>query len=180
MSGKEKTRMDNISEAAASQGGMKNPEKEDGADDRKGKPEPQNRENQGRDGDKTELEACREKIRQLSSVIDDIKRQDREKKIFGELYPKVAVDEIPDAVLKEAREEGIPLAAAYALYARRLELESEKAAEKLINSGVRTSGAVGRQPSEQLFSIDQIRAMSAKEVKRQYRAVMKSLAKGKA
>jgi DNA-directed RNA polymerase alpha subunit len=172
--------MDKTPNAAALQGDIQNFGKEGGADERKDKSETQNRENQDRDGDKAELEACREKIRQLSSVIDDIKRQDREKKIFGELYPKVAVDEIPDTVLKEAKEEGIPLAAAYALYARRLELENEKAAEKLINSGVRTSGAVGRQPSEQLFSIDQIRAMSAKEVKRQYRAVMKSLAKGKA
>ncbi len=173
--------MDNTSEAAvqSSGGSTQNSIKEGSADERKDRSEAQNRENQDHDGDKTELEACREKIRQLSAVIDDIKRQTREKKIFGELYPKVAIDEIPDAVLKEAKDEGIPLAAAYALYARRLEIESENAAEKLIKSAVRTSGAVSQPPPERLFSIDQIRAMSAKEVKRQYKAVMKSLAKGK-
>ncbi len=128
----------------------------------------------------TELETCRKEVQRLSAIIDNIKREAREAQAFAELFPEVKADEIPDCVKKQAETEGIPVVAAYAIYDRRRTLERKKCSEILERSAARSSGMIaGGAVQEDYFTVDQIRMMSPREVRKHYKAIMKSLSKGK-
>lgn len=129
--------------------------------------------------DKEELEACREELRRLRALIADGEQKEREKAAFAELFPKVSPDDVPDSVRELAAVQGMPLVAAYAMYVCRAEHEKDRIGEKLADSASRSSGSVEGARAEELFSIEQIRAMSPKEVRRHYKTVMKSLSRGK-
>lgn len=129
--------------------------------------------------DKEEFEACREELRRLRALIADGEQKKREKTAFAELFPKVSPDDVPDSVREYAVAEGLPLVAAYAMYVCRAEREKGRIGDKLADSATRSSGSVENCRAEELFSIEQIRAMSPKEVRRHYKAVMKSLSRGK-
>lgn len=126
-----------------------------------------------------ELAASRQEIRRLSSIISDRERKDREAADFAELFPSLKPDEIPDFVRDQAEKSKIPLIAAYALYARRQEIEAIRAGESSKRSVENSAGPVAGSAGEaDLFTLDQIRAMTPKEVKKHYKTIMKSLNKG--
>lgn len=125
-----------------------------------------------------ELEASRQEVQRLSSLIRCREEADREAAIFSELFPDVDRDDIPDSVREDADRQGLPLIAAYALYARRSEL-AEKAAKLAGKSAAeRSAGSVsGSSETEDFFTLDQIRAMTPKEVRKNYKTILKSIGK---
>lgn len=127
-----------------------------------------------------ELEACRAEIRRLSTVVEQYEQTAREEKAFAELYPNMSMADIPDIVRESAAKNHLPLIAEYALYARRLEVEHERDVARLEAAVSRSSGAIEHGGErEELFSIEQIRMMTPREVKKHYKAVMRSLAGSK-
>ncbi len=126
-----------------------------------------------------ELAQSRQEIQRLSSLIRDRERADREAADFAELFPTLKREEIPDFVREEAEKSGIPLIAVYALYARRQEIAAVRADQTAKRSAENSAGSVGGSSSESdLFTLEQIRAMTPKEVKKHYKTIMKSLNKG--
>lgn len=88
--------------------------------------------------------------------------------------------DVPDIVRESAKKNGLPLIAEYALYARRLEVEKERERTRLEAAMSKSSGALEHSgEKEELFSIEQIRMMTPREVKKHYKAVMRSLAGAK-
>lgn len=127
-----------------------------------------------------ELEACRAEIRRLSTVVEQYEQTAREEKAFAELYPSISMADIPDIVRESAAKNHLPLIAEYALYARRLEVERERETARLEAAVSKSSGAVEQGgEKEELFSIEQIRMMTPREVKKHYKAIMRSLAGAK-
>lgn len=128
----------------------------------------------------TELEACRAEIRRLSTVVERYEQTAREEKAFAELYPNMSMADIPDIVRESAAKNHLPLIAEYALYARRLEVEKERDTARLEAAVSKSSGAVEQGGErDELFSIEQIRMMTPREVKKHYKAIMRSLAGAK-
>ena len=126
-----------------------------------------------------ELAQSRAEIQRLSSVIRQRELSDREAADFAELFPTLNRSEIPDFVREQAKSEGIPLIAAYAVYARRLEIAGARIQETANRSAKFSAGPVSGSSEEgDFFTLDQIRAMSPKEIRRNYKTIMKSLIKG--
>ena len=126
-----------------------------------------------------ELAESRQEIQRLSSLIRERERADREAADFAEFFPGMNREEIPDFVREQAENEGIPLIAAYALYARKQELAAIRAGDAAKKSAGSSAGAVGGTSKEaDLFTLEQIRSMTPREVKKHYKTIMKSLNKG--
>ena len=142
--------------------------------------EPEGREAEiGREALEAELAQSRQEIQRLSSLIRDRERADREAADFAELFPALKREEIPDFVREEAEKSGIPLIAVYALYARRQEIAAARADQTAKKSAEGSAGSVGGSISENdFFTLEQIRAMTPKEVKKHYKTIMKSLNRG--
>ena len=120
-----------------------------------------------------ELRALREELIEKKKAFEKMSRDIGE---FEELYPERNVNEIPDTVWESVRS-GIPLAAAYALYERKNALRADTA--KSINeiNNARTTGAIGREITENFYTPDEVRAMSRSEVKRNYSKIIESMKK---
>lgn len=125
-----------------------------------------------------ELEASRQEIQRLSSIIRSRDEADREAAVFAELFPDVGKDDIPDSVREDAQKQGLPLIAAYALYARRMELSGIAADRAGRSAAERSAGSVsGSSGTEDFFTLEQIRAMTPKEVRKNYKTILKSIGK---
>ncbi len=94
---------------------------------------------------------------------------------FAELYPNVSPDSLPDDVWENVRR-GIPLAAAYALSNRRRERIAQLAAERNAINRARSTGAVTVAPTG-YYSPEEVRAMNAAEVRRNYNEILLSMQK---
>ncbi len=103
---------------------------------------------------------------------------EEQKAAFAECYPDTSWEAIPDSVKESAMTRGIPVAAAYGQYLLGRE-QSRKAASAALARAMEHSpglprGAVG----ERLYSIDEMRAMPPKEVRRRYGSLLTSLRHG--
>jgi len=96
---------------------------------------------------------------------------------FHELYPDIDVGDLPDEITEQA-ESGIPLAAAYALYERKQFMARKKANKINLENAQRSSGNIEHDgSSDGTFTFEQIKNMSAEEVRRYYEQIMESLEK---
>jgi hypothetical protein len=126
----------------------------------------------------TELATYRAEIQRLSAILADREKAERESQMFKRLYPKVDLTQIPDQLQKESKETGIPLIYLYSVYAREEELSQSIIEQKGSEASRRSSGYVsGRETDESSFTLDEIRNMNSHQVKKNYKAILKSLAK---
>lgn len=130
-------------------------------------------ENASADSAAAELAALRAELAEKERML-------AEEALLAELYPGVIRSALPEAVEREAREEKMPLAAAYALYLRRRELAAAEGEVAARLAAYESAGALGGDCGEPFYSIDEIRAMSRKEIRRSYKAILRSLEKGHA
>lgn len=114
----------------------------------------------------------------LKEALAQKAKQDDENALLAELYPDVSRQSLPEAVEQEAAEKNIPLAAAYALYLRRRELAAAEAKIAAKLATIESAGALSGNCGETLYSLDEIRAMSRKEIRRSYKAILRSLERG--
>lgn len=126
----------------------------------------------------SELEVVRGELEALRAELARRDAEAAERALFEELYPGMRREDIPGCVFEEAEARAIPLAAAVAIHNRRCEREKERAsAANELNRG-RSTGRVGyASGGSHSFTIEEIRAMTPAQVKRNYKQIMASLGK---
>lgn len=115
---------------------------------------------------------------ELAALRAELAEQERirgEEALLADLFPDVKRSELPEAVEREATEGHMPLAAAYALYLRRRELASAEGQVAARLAAAESAGALTGDCGEPLYSIEEIRSMSRKEIRRSYKAILRSL-----
>ena len=128
-----------------------------------------------------ELEALRQTVASLKETIAELERtRDAQAKViqdisdFSALFPEVALECIPDAVWEDVKN-GIPLAASYALYERKMKAEQIKADRINLSNASRSPGVAGKDTASEYFSPDDVRKMSQAEVHSNYAKIKRSM-----
>ena len=111
---------------------------------------------------------------ELSKKRDEVDRRAREYSEFKELYPDVELSAITPEVIS-ASEAGVPLAAAYALYEKRMAVRAEVAQAHNKVTKENGFGSVGKNTASEFFSPDEVRSMSASEVHANYQKILRSM-----
>jgi hypothetical protein len=100
-----------------------------------------------------------------------------EREEFCALYPDVDLRSLPEEVLSHST---LPLAAAYALYARRCALADERAAQANLQNAQKSSGRAHHDgESDGEYSLDEIRRMTPRQVRTRYQTILHSLKKSR-
>lgn len=119
-----------------------------------------------------ELKSLRAEMTQRQAVMDRIGRECLE---LEELYPNTNLNSLPDDVWESVRR-GTPIAAAYALSLRRRERTEELARVRNEENRARSTGSL-EAPRPGYFSPEEVRSMSAEEVRRNYSSILLSMQK---
>ena len=119
----------------------------------------------------SEIAALKEELERSKSEVD---RKAKEYAEFKELFPHVGLDRL-DAEVTAMTEAGVPLAAAYALYEKRLAVKIEAA--KAHNEATRSGGfgSVGKNTAEEFYTPAEVRAMTQTEVRKNYQKILRSM-----
>ena len=122
---------------------------------------------------KNELEELKVKLAEKESALERMSREIGE---FSEIFPEKQINSIPDSVWASVKE-GIPLAAAYALYERKNAVRAGTA--ELINTrnNERSTGSIGRANTENFYTPSEVKAMSREEVRKNYTKIIESMKK---
>lgn len=119
---------------------------------------------------RTELEDLRAALAERDASFARMSNECAE---FSELFPDTPLKSVPDEVWQSVRA-GIPLPAAYA-YSEVRRRHREEAA-RIVNEANRTSSSGSLSPSSNdYYSPDEVRAMSAAEVRENYQKIINSM-----
>ena len=119
-----------------------------------------------------ELTRLREEIR---SAKNSLIKQEAELEEFRDLFPGVSLAALPDSVLADVQN-GVPLAAAYALMERRAARLQKIAEEANAANNQRSSGSADGD-SAGFLSPAEVRGMSPEQVRKHYRQILLSMPK---
>jgi hypothetical protein len=127
-----------------------------------------------------DIELPEEVVQELKSARAGKKEQKRieemneDVKAFRKLFPDTAAEEVPESVWSDV-EAGIPLPYAYALYTVESSAMNKRASD--INERNERIGAkaAGDSPAEPVFSKEQVERMSGRDVKRNYKNILKAM-----
>ena len=122
------------------------------------------------------IDALEEKLRELENMNAAQAKAFAELEDFNAFFPNVHVATIPDSVWDSVKK-GVPLAAAYAFYQRKCELEAEKIAEINKSNAARSAGVAGKNTASEYFSPEDVRKMSHAEVHANYSKIKESMKK---
>ncbi|MBO7249740.1 MAG: hypothetical protein J6V42_00510 [Clostridia bacterium] len=125
-------------------------------------------------------EALKAEIESLKAELD-IRSKVRERYVaefreFSEIFGKDTLDNVPESVWERV-EAGVPLAAAYALYEKKNALLLEKAEAVNKKNAAMTTGEINNATVSGFFSPSEVKAMSAKEVRKNYDLIIESMKK---
>ena len=120
---------------------------------------------------KNELAELRQRLEAEKALYGRLYAESSE---FSELFPGVALSAIPESVW-ECAKKGAPLSAAYALYEKRLAIAKEKAEDVNSKNKELSSGSLSSTKNEEYFTPDEVRAMSAAQVKANYSKIINSM-----
>lgn len=122
---------------------------------------------------KAELDALKKELADSRAFYARLESECAE---FAELYPSVPLKTLPDSIWQSVKS-GVPLAAAYALEARKAELAARRA--EAVNGENRnmSSGALSSDSYNDFFTPAEVRAMSAAEVRANYTKIINSMSK---
>ncbi len=128
----------------------------------------------------TELENLRNEVKTLRAELEEKKavaeRISAQLGELAELFPDVAPTAVPEEVWEEVRN-GTSLAAAYALYERRVYMKNKHANEINQKNARLSSGKAGASAAKEYFSPDEVKAMSRSEVRANYSKIIESMKK---
>ena len=122
---------------------------------------------------KAELESLKKELADTRSLYARLESECSE---FGELYPEISLSSLPDSVWQSVKG-GVPLAAAYALEARKAELAARRAGQINGENRKMSSGSLSSDSYNDFFTPSQVRAMSAAEVRANYTKIINSMSK---
>lgn len=123
---------------------------------------------------KEELESLRGEIARRDALDESNKRMLRECEEFKEYFPNSELSSVPDEVWESVKG-GVPLAAAYALYARREELHRSRIDEFNQRNKLMSAGSVKRGGEERFYSPSEVRSMTREQVKSNYTDIIESM-----
>ena len=95
---------------------------------------------------------------------------------FAMVFPKIAIESIPGEVF-DSMKSGVPLSAAYALYEKKKETDENNIREVNRLNAERSAGAISSGADGGYYSPDEVRKMTAKEVKKNYNLIIESMKK---
>ncbi len=127
-----------------------------------------------------ELEALREQVGELTQLL--AKKQAESERIakqlgdFYELFPDTAVDALPDEVWEDVKR-GNSLAAAYAIYNRKLSIKAEQIKKINQKDASLSAGKAGKDAASEYYTPDEVRAMSREQVRANYQKIISSMKK---
>lgn len=124
-----------------------------------------------------ELKTAREskkEMRKQNRQKESEKETEAEIKVFRELFPEVATDEIPDEVWEDVAK-GASLSHAYSLFLVKNEMLKKHA--EGINERNSEKGAFANSDgsTEPVFTKEQVEKMSGKDVKSNYKGILKAM-----
>ena len=122
---------------------------------------------------KAELETLKKELAESRAFYSRLEGECAE---FSELYPGVSLSSLPDSIWQSVKK-GVPLAAAYALEVRKAELDTLRAQKINTLNRNMSSGALEGDSRSDYFTPDQVRAMSAAEVRANYTKIVNSMSK---
>lgn len=111
---------------------------------------------------------------QLAKQNEEASHLLREMENFNRLFPGVSTSDLPDEVTALVGE-GVPLAAAYALYEKELAVKKAKAGEINRKNAFLSAGRLGNQTPSEFFTPDEVRAMSPRQVHENYQKIRESM-----
>ena len=127
-----------------------------------------------------ELEELQVELARLRSELEQTRtihaRMAAELGEFQALFPEINVSSLPESIWEQVKS-GIPLAASYALYEKKCNLERAHAAKINSQNAKMTPGAAGKDTSAEYFSPDEVRIMSQAEVRKYYQKIRESMKK---
>lgn len=127
-----------------------------------------------------ELDRLREEVRKLNERLAEKEAQSEriaaELGAFSENFPNVDIKSVPEDVWESVRA-GNSLAASYALYTHRVNREQALMRERNEKNAYRSAGRVGKSTSNEYFTPDEVKKMSASEVKANYTKIIESMKK---
>ena len=128
-----------------------------------------------------ELAALREELARVRSALAEqealtlrLENEAKEKAEFLRLFPGVDPDSLPEEVLT-SHAQGIPLAAAFALYEKQREVKESRVAAVNRRNAERASGRAGTGTTEEFFTPEEVRRMSAREVRTHFKTIRESM-----
>lgn len=121
-----------------------------------------------------ELKALRSEVERLRAEAERLAEGYAE---LMDLYPSAQLSSMPDS-FNEAVRQGVPPAAAYALEMRRREVRAKRA-EAARRSAEKTSVGKISTVDDGLFTPDEVRGMSRREVRENYGRIMESMRRWK-
>ncbi len=134
-------------------------------------------ENQPIEEEISELDALRARNAELEKALEERKsiseRLEGEISEFSDMFPDVPLSEIPDEIWSEVKR-GLPLSASYARHERKRTLSRMKAEEANKDAIEKSSGSVSGK-TDHYFTADQVRKMTASEVKKNYSHIINSM-----
>ena len=122
---------------------------------------------------RNEIKTLRAELEEKKAVAERISAQIGE---LAELFPDVAPNSLPEEVWEEVRN-GTSLAAAYALYERRVFMKNKHINEVNEKNARLSSGKAGNSAAKEYFSPGDVRAMSQAEVRANYSKIIESMKK---
>lgn len=111
-----------------------------------------------------------EQIRQSELLSDRVREECSE---FEQYFPDVPLRRVPDGVWEQVRQ-GVPLAAAYALYEKKQTDKKEAYRRRNEQSAARSAG-MPEAAGKQYFSPAEVRAMSQHQVRENYDRIFESM-----
>lgn len=125
-----------------------------------------------------ELKELRRKNEELEREILQRKalgeRLEREISEFSDIFPETALSEVPDDVWSEVKR-GLPLSAAYARHERKRTIGERKITEANTAARDLSSGPIKNGGGDYYYTPDEVRKMSAAEVKKNYSHIINSM-----
>ena len=122
---------------------------------------------------KNELEELKIKLSEKENALERMSREIGE---FSEIVPEKQINSIPDSVWASVKD-GIPLAAAYALYERKNSVRAGTADLVNTRNSERSTGSLGRSSTENFYTPSEVKAMSREEVRKNYTKIIESMKK---
>ena len=130
--------------------------------------------------DNDEIKHLKDEIEALKSALEAKKKE--QERIFAGLaefamnFSKVSMDSIPDEVWESVKN-GASLSDAYSLYEKKREADESIVREVNRINAERSSGAISSAADGGYYSPDEVRKMTAYEVKKNYKLIIESMKK---
>ena len=123
---------------------------------------------------RTELEELRTRLAEKEELEKASLRMRQELAEFGEYFPEVELESIPEEVWDKVKG-GASLSAQYSLYRRRVELEKRRISDFNEKNRKMSAGAAGRADGEKYYSPSEVKRMSPAQVKAHYNEIVESM-----